>query len=106
MNPHRGLDWENLDDEWMVPFKLRLIPYLEARVKRSMTVAEQAEFNLYYSSLSELPDDKLSGLRKAIAANSHSTACRAVDGLSPTIRFYDDVRQFDKKIFGPVLTKV
>jgi hypothetical protein len=106
VNPHRGLAWENLDDEWMVPFKLRLIPYLEARIKRAMTVAEQAEFNLYYSTLSHLPDDKLAGLHKAIAANSQSTACRAVDGLSPAIRFYDDVRQFDKKVFGPVFTRL
>jgi len=89
-----------------VPFKVRLISYLESRVKRTMTDAEKEDFNLYYSSLSKLPDDQLSGLHKAIAANSHSTACRAVNGLSSTIRFYDDVRQADKKVFGAVLTKV
>jgi len=106
VNPHRGLAWESINDEWMVPFKVRLISYLESRVKRTMTDAEKEDFNQYYSSLSKLPDDQLSGLHKAIAANSHSTACRAVDGLSSTIRFYDDVRQADKKVFGAVLTKI
>jgi hypothetical protein len=106
VSPHRGLAWENLDDEWMVPFKMRLIPYLEARVKRSMTVAEQAGFSLYYSTLTKLPDDQLSGLHKAIAAVSQSSACRAVDGLSPMIRFYNDARQADKTIFGPIFTRV
>ena len=106
VNPHRGLAWENLNDEWMVPFKMRLIPYLEARVKKFMTVAEQAGFSLYYSTLSQLPDDKLGGLHKAITAISHSSACRAVDGLTPMIRFYNDVRQNDKTIFGPIFTKI
>ena len=104
VSPHRGLAWENVEDEWMVPFKMRLIPYLEGRIKRSMTVSEQAGFNLYYSTLSQLPDDQLSGLHRAIAAVSHSKT--AVDGLTPMIRFYNDVRQADKTIFGVIFTKV
>lgn len=103
VNPYRGLAWEEVEDEWIVAFKLRLILYLEGRIKRNMTDPEKADFNLFYSTLSELPDDKLSGLHKAIAAVSHS---KAVDGLSPTIQFYDDVRQAGKKVYGPIFIKI
>jgi hypothetical protein len=103
VNPDRGLSWEKVDSAWIQPFKPKLIAYLEARVKRSMSDTEKEDFNLYCNTLSQFPDDKLAGLQKAIAAVCNSKT--VIDGMRATIRFYDDVRQVDKKIYGPVFTR-
>lgn len=103
VNPDRGLSWEKVDPAWMLPLKPKLIAYLEDRVKRDMSDTEKADFNLYCETLSQVPDEKLAGLQKAIAAVSNSKT--VVDGMRATIRFYDDERKVDKKIYGPVFTK-
>lgn len=104
VTPRRGLGWENLDDDWVLPFKARLVAYLEDRVKKSMTASEKEDFNQYYATLNESADEQLSGLHRAIAAVIHSKM--ALDDLKPTIRFYDDSRKDGKKVFGNVWSRI
>jgi hypothetical protein len=103
VTPRRGLSWESLDDEWVQPFKARLIAYLENKVKKTMTEAEKEDFSQYYATLNQSPDEQLSGLHRAVAAVIHSK--KAIDGLRPTIRFYDDSRK-DGKVFGNVWSHI